>query len=312
MKHIFLFLAALLASLCMSVAKTTYTYKLVRTDFYSKEPYVYPNKNGTYYFTIVLNPTPPNGTSGIGNYNLTVENGKFQYTGNNAWNGVAEGANIEVIFDDVSTQYGIIKIATAQSKDTANVLQAGDTIQRSYAIASLKGKTPDITLSNSNPSMGSIQPITVISLNDMEFQGIYISNGFGGSTTLKVEDYEWILPSGWQTSKGNKGTFTLNVSDSKNISIIPDLFTIGEFKVRGMNTLKSAGSDYKTFTMDRGFRFTSYPTSITFGDNTTRTFSVAAFPGLAYEWSVPAGWQINSGQGTNTVSITPGFCSVPN
>jgi len=190
-------------------------------------------------------------------------------------------------------------------------LQAGDPTQFSYKIASLKGKVPDVTLSNSNPSMGDTQAITAQLWSDMEFTGIYESN-MVGSATLKADNYEWTIPSGWKAvASGTKtGTFTLSAAASKNgISITPDNFTTGEVKVRAMNALGSAGSEYKTFPMDRGgFKFITYPPSIAYGDNTPRTFSVTAFAGVTYDWSIPPGWQI-SGQGSNSVTITPSICS---
>jgi len=248
--------------------------------------------------------------SGVGSFTITLTNGTFSDNGDTKLT-VNENVPFKVKWNDISGS-GVVSISKAdphfQSTDT---IVMGTPISFTYKLATLKGQTPNIILSNSNPSMGNTQPVTVSAWNDMVFQNITMNSGYGTGVDLKVEKYEWTLPSGW-TANGKTGKSVFTVPESKSISIIPDLFTIGEIKVRAMDKLDSAGSEYKTFTMDRGFKFTSYPTSITFGDNTTRTFSVAAFPGLAYEWSVPAGWQINSGQGTNTVLITPGFCSVPN
>ncbi|MDR0505752.1 MAG: hypothetical protein LBH32_02885 [Dysgonamonadaceae bacterium] len=165
--------------------------------------------------------------------------------------------------------------------------------------------------------MGNTQTITAKLWNDMVYPGVYVDNGFGGSTDLKVDDYEWTLPSGWRTSTGKTGKFLLGASESKDdISIIPDNFTTGELKVRAINPLRSAGSEYKTFAINRGFSFTAFPATITYGDKTVRNFSVTYFPGITYEWNVPEGWQIN-GQGStlgglnmNSVSITPSFCYV--
>lgn len=46
------------------------------------------------------------------------------------------------------------------------------------------------------------------------------------------------------------------------------------------------------------------PTSVCAG--TTYTYSVSAVNASTYTWSVPPGWTINSGQGTTTITATPG------
>lgn len=133
-----------------------------------------------------------------------------------------------------------------------------------------------------------------------------------------ADNFEWTLPAGWKVIKNNDsiltGTFSLNLNDHP-ISIIPDYFTTGQIKVRALNELGSAGSEYKTFIIDRGFAFTSFPTSITLGDTDAKTVGVTAFSGVTYEWNVPEGWKIN-GQGNtlegyqmNSVNITPSFCN---
>jgi len=190
------------------------------------------------------------------------------------------------------------------------ILQAGSPTAFSYPIASLKGQIPNATISD-NPSMGNTQPITAQIGSDLVYPDFVVQNIIGLYTDLKVGDYEWTIPSGWKTSTGKTGTFVLDATASKNVYITPDNFTSGEIKVRGMNSRGSAGSEYKTFPVDRGLKFINYPASITFGDKTTQSFSVTAFPGVTYEWSAPAGWQVN-GQGGASVSITPNFCSSSN
>ncbi|PKO97837.1 MAG: hypothetical protein CVU14_09230, partial [Bacteroidetes bacterium HGW-Bacteroidetes-9] len=48
---------------------------------------------------------------------------------------------------------------------------------------------------------------------------------------------------------------------------------------------------------------------ILFCEGTTHTYSVTAVSGVTYLWTVPAGWSINSGQGTNSIDVTSGINS---
>jgi len=250
--------------------------------------------------------------AGVGDFTITLTNGTFSDNGKTELT-VNENIPFKVKWNDI-TGNGVISISKANPHDSKeDTVIMGTPISFTYKLATLKGQTPNILLS-SNPPMGNTQPVKISAWTDMVFNNIIMNSGYGFGVDLKVEDYyEWTLPSEW-TANGKKGTFILTVYDSKNISIIPDLFTTGEIKVRAMNKLQSAGSDYKTFPINREFKFTSSP-SITYGNKTAQTFSVTAVPGFIYNWSVPAGWQIN-GQGStleglnlNSVSITPNFCS---
>jgi len=258
--------------------------------------------------------------SGVGKYTIKLTNGTFSDNGTTQLD-VFENISFKVKWNDMSGS-GVINISNADPFfPNADSITMGTPISFTYKIATQKGQTPNIILSNSNQSMGDTQPITAQLWSDMTYPGIYVSNGLGGYKDLLVSYYEWTIPSGWKAvASGTKtGTFTLSAAASENgISITPDNFTAGEVKVRAMNALGSAGSEYKTFPIDRGFSFTAYPASIAYGDNTPRTFSVSSFPGVTYEWSAPSDWQIN-GQGNtleglnlNSVSMTPSICSYDN
>ena len=195
-----------------------------------------------------------------------------------------------------------------------DILNSTSSIRYSYRIASLKGQTPTIAIS-SNPPIGSKQNITAQIITEATYTNLYkpysISTGW---VNMPAEYYEWTLPPNWIAAGQNGTTFILKADEQKSITVTPNFVTAGEIKVRALNALRTAGSDMKSNMLDRGFNFTTYPTSITFGDNTSKIFSTTLFSGIIYEWKVPIGWHIN-GQGNtmealnlNSVSITPSFC----
>jgi hypothetical protein len=299
----------------LSIKATQYTCRLVITDSmfvykgYGSTKYVFPLMEYTY---AVKTNSGIQG-SGVGSFTIKLTNGTFVNGGSTELT-IIENFPFKVKWNDVSGN-GEISINQKNSFFSRDTINSGTPMSLSYQIASLKGQTPSILLQNTNPQMGDAQPFTAQLAEDMAYPGVYVSNGWGGTTELKASYYEWTLPSGWSATGGRTGTFTLSASASKNgISITPNHFTPGELKVRAENDLGSAGSEYKTYTMDRGFALTTYPQSISFGDNTTKTFAMTAYTGVTYEWSVPSGWQIN-GQGSaveavdlNSVSVTPNFC----
>jgi len=312
MKKTVLFLTAVLMAIFMSTAKNTYTYKLVKSSNVpdASNLYVYPNASNLYYFKILLDNY--NGFA-KGKFTIELENAKFT-DGTTKLENLYEGYPFQVVYDDVLNQNGIVKITKAEVINaSADSLIKGSPTQLSYQIASLKGQTPSMTVS-ANPIIGSKQTITAQIYGDVIYPGIYINNGSGGSTNKTAEYYEWTLPQNWSAVGQIGSTFILG-ANQKSISITSDYVTSGEVKVRALNGTKTAGSETKTILLDRGFTFTNNPTSIVFGDNAAKTFSTTLFNGITYEWSVPAGWQIN-GQGNsleavnlNSVSITPEFCN---
>lgn len=291
-------------------AKVTYTYKLEKFSVQPYQNFVYPNVNQLYSFVVKLNSSPNGGAKG--KFKIVLENAKFD--DGEVEKEFYENNQINIIYDDVVNQYGIIKITSATAENaTTDSLVAGTPTQISYFIASLKGQIPNMTVS-ANPNIGSKQTITAQINNDIIYPGIYVDNGWGGSTNLKAEYYEWTLPANWSAAGQDGSTFILS-SNQKSITITPDYVTAGEVTVRAVNGLKSAGSETKSNKLDRGFYFTNFPMSIMFGDNTAKTFTTTLFNGITYEWSSPSGWQVN-GQGNtmealnmNSVNVTPSFCS---
>lgn len=286
--------------------------------------YVYPttvsDPNKDYIYSIDLSTNGYNGTLPGMSFTFSLVNGKFDngkttmkmsydslqlYKLHVKWNDITTNILIDTAYTaTIKITQGIIILP---SDTTVFQLQKGTNQQFVRKIASLKGQIPSLgagpnRLINDNSQMQA-------SVTDMEYSGI--NEGIGSKL---VKQFEWTLPTGWRTTSDQYGTFITN-PDVKQITIIPDKVNVGSIKVRAVNGIGSAYSEYDSIYFDRGFSFTNYPTSITFGDNTAKTFSTTLFNGITYEWSAPSGWQIN-GQGNtlealnlNSVNVTPTFCS---
>lgn len=254
-----------------------------------------------------------NGGSQKGEFKLELTNGKF--SDGNISKIVSEGITVEVLWNDTININAGIKITQITTlnplKDT---LVAGVKQIMFSKIASLKGQTP-ILYFNGNPNqpIGNKQQFTAI-VNDMIYPGIKDTT-FYIITERKVKYFEWTLPNGWKTTQNQTGTF-ITGNWVKQINVIPDYVTKGTIKVRGVNDYLAGFSEYTLYDADRGLNHTQYPTTITFGDTTPKTFSVTLFSGINYEWLVPPGWDIN-GHGNsyealnlNSVTITPNFCNL--
>ncbi len=109
--------------------------------------------------------------------------------------------------------------------------------------------------------------------------------------------YTWIFPTGWtQTAGGNTNSVTVTVgSNPGTISVTPS-------NVCGNGTARALSVNPMSIP--------SQPSEIA-GDNTpcqgsTQNYSVPIVSGVTYTWTVPSGWTINSGQGTNQITVTAG------
>ncbi|MFH1118384.1 MAG: PKD-like domain-containing protein, partial [Bacteroidota bacterium] len=112
--------------------------------------------------------------------------------------------------------------------------------------------------------------------------------------------YTWTIPADWTILAG-QGTSSITVtvgSISGNIEVTPS---------------NGCGNGPVTTLPVTVFLLPFSPGTITgdvlFCEGTSHTYSVVNTPGVGYLWSVPAGWVINSGQGTHTINITSGINS---
>lgn len=291
-----------------------YKYWLVIKD----SSYVYKDSKGTKYvypqkdYTYMVKTNSNIQGSGVGEFTINITNGRVPGSTPTQIK-VNENIEFSVQWNDV-VDTCIVKIDKATAYvPTSDTLNAFNPIKFSYRVASLKGQTPAISIS-SNPPIGNKENITAQIITEATYSNLYLPWTISaGWANIPAQYYEWTLPANWHAAGQSGTTFILSAAD-KSITITPDYVTTGEIKVRALNALKTAGSDIKSNTLDRGFNFSAFPTSITFGDNTAKTFSTTLFNGITYEWNAPADWKINSQGYTleslnlNSVSVSPSFC----
>ncbi len=113
--------------------------------------------------------------------------------------------------------------------------------------------------------------------------------------------YDWVIPSGWSIQSG-QNTRTLTVKAGTNG---------GTLKVRAKNS--AGASSYRTASLS--IRPLPVQPGIisglsTIGYNTVTTYSISAISGtLSYNWTVPTGVTILSGQGSTSISVRWGLHS---
>lgn len=119
-------------------------------------------------------------------------------------------------------------------------------------------------------------------------------------TSVSGISYNWTFPAGWNITAGQgSGSVTVTTgSISGTITVVPS---------------NGCGNGPASTLPVSVFLLPVSAGNIT-GDNlfcegTAHTYSVVNTPGENYVWSVPAGWTINSGQGTYSIQITAGVNS---
>ncbi|MCM4154808.1 T9SS type A sorting domain-containing protein [Gramella sp. AN32] len=114
----------------------------------------------------------------------------------------------------------------------------------------------------------------------------------------RATSYQWTLPSGWTGS-----------STSNSISI--SVGAVGNGKILKVKAINDCGaSSDQTLSINVGPGKPATPSAISnpglICPGEALSFSVTNDPSVTYTWNVPAGWNIISGQDTNTVNVTAG------
>ncbi len=127
------------------------------------------------------------------------------------------------------------------------------------------------------------------------------SKVYSHSASTNATAYIWNLPAGCTIAGQNPYTTSLlSVTVDFGITFVPP----GTISVRGTNICGNGNPNSKNVTA----YFPSVPSSISGnylacpGDN--NIYSVTAEPDVIYNWVMPAGVTLNSGQGTNTINVT--------
>lgn len=111
-------------------------------------------------------------------------------------------------------------------------------------------------------------------------------------------NYTWTVPAGWTINSG-QGTNSISV-------IVGN--TAGNIQVIAGNAC--GGSAPRTLAVTPQSSSPLLPSAISGGAQvcfgSTQIYSVTNIPFVSYAWTVPVGWIINSGQGSNSISVTVG------
>ena len=157
----------------------------------------------------------------------------------------------------------------------------GNGTSNSFAvIASTEPMQPSAISGKENPCQNSSEVYSVINVPGM--------------------NYTWIFPSDWTITAGqNTNSITVTVGIiTGNITVAPS---------NGCGTGPSRSLAVTTQSGGAG-----QPSAITGNNNpcqgsTGLIYSVNNVAGLTYTWTVPSGWIITSGQGTNSITVTAGI-----
>ncbi|KAF0199255.1 MAG: hypothetical protein FD170_3919 [Bacteroidetes bacterium] len=119
-------------------------------------------------------------------------------------------------------------------------------------------------------------------------------------TNVSGVTYTWTLPADWTIDAGqgtNQITVTVGANNG-NITVVPS---------NGCGNGPSTTLPVNVFLLPSSAGAISG--DVLFCEGTIHNYSVVNTPGVTYQWTVPTGWGINSGQGTNTINITAGVNS---
>jgi gliding motility-associated-like protein len=182
---------------------------------------------------------------------------------------------------------------TAQVTVTAGT--TGGTVQltASNSCGELK-VSKAVTVSTLPPAApGAITGLQAICLNATQTYSIANVNG--------AISYTWAVPAGWTILSG-QGTATIEVKVGSGA---------GNIAVAAVNGCGSSNQQKLAVVPTAGVPATigaiSEPQGSFCQGATNLTYSIAALPNAAsYIWEVPAGWTIDSGQGTTHIKVTAG------
>jgi len=217
------------------------------------------------------NINPCQGNSGI-IYSVTnVADVSYNWTLPNGWS-IISGQGTNIISVLTGTSSGNITVTPSNT--------CGNGASRSTSVSTLTTPSqPSIISGNINPCQGSSGLV-------------YSVNNVDGVT------YTWTVPSGWSITSGQgTNSITINVGISSGSIAVAPSNTCGNGLSRSISV--------STITIPTQPSIISGNFNPCQG-NSGLVYSVNNVAGVSYTWIVPNGWIINSGQGTNSISVTVG------
>jgi len=125
------------------------------------------------------------------------------------------------------------------------------------------------------------------------------SKNYSVGSIAGATSYVWSVPTGATITSG-QGTTAIAVNFGASASS-------GNVSVFGSNTAGNGAPSNLSVTVNNPPASAGAITgSATPCQSSSQNYTVTNTPGVSYTWTVPAGWVIASGQGTNTISVTTG------
>jgi len=120
-----------------------------------------------------------------------------------------------------------------------------------------------------------------------------------------VSNYTWTVPSGWEMSPTN------GISTDTTIQIRPTNGATGSVTVKATSTNGCVGAERVLFISTISSVIPNAPVAINGGNafcsGLSKVYTIAPVSGATgYLWTIPAGWQIGSGQNTTSLNVIPG------
>ncbi len=217
------------------------------------------------------NTSPCSGTTGL-IYSVTNSSGVlYEWTFPSGWS-VTAGQETNSVTATAGSEGGNIIVSPSNS--------CGNGTSRSVTVTT--GSTP-AQPGNITGNVSPCQGTTGLS---------YSVPGISGLT------YNWTVPSGWSITDG-QGTNYVTVTAGTaggNMTVTPS-------NSCGNGTARSLAVGINAYP--------GQPAAISGNTSpcpgvSSLTYSVTNVTGVTYNWTVPSGWSVTSGQGTNSVTVTPG------
>ncbi|MFN7013162.1 MAG: hypothetical protein ACK4ON_02715, partial [Bacteroidia bacterium] len=264
---------------------------------------IYRDPSATYQGTMVLHDGIILTTGGSQNHTLTgftacgptsnatafTVTGDLQNNTGGPWNITMNGVTAGVTPNFFNLDIRNVTVTAGQSSSLFGVSTSGDCW--SWICAGLYYQTT--TCVTCTPS-GTIATPGAVSGPTNLCAGQTATYSVGSVTG--ATSYNWTVPSGWTINSG-QGTTSISVTAGS---------TSGNVCVTASNACGSSSPSCTNVTITTA---PSQPgpisgtTSVCSGQ--TLTYSISAVTGAtSYNWTVPAGWTINSGQGTTSISVT--------
>ncbi|MFH1321802.1 MAG: PKD domain-containing protein [Bacteroidota bacterium] len=249
----------------------------------SSAPFCITQANITLTYTSNVNPSQPGAIAGsaspcVGStqvYSIGSVSGATGYTwsvaGCTGWS-IISGQNTTSI--SVTVGSGICNLCVTANNSCGSSPQRCRTITPSSAPA-----MPGAITGPTTPCVGTSQTYSISAVS--------------GATS-----YDWTVPGGWSINSG-QGSTSINVTVGNNS---------GNVCVRACNSCGCSSFRCQAITT------TPPPSTPGFISGlvnpcvgSSQTYSISAVSGAtSYQWTVPGGWTINSGQGTTSITVTVG------